>query len=76
MAKKSRRARKSARKVSGAAPAAAAAVASAPAPAAEAESEPTEERQEYAYVVADIRQVAILAAAMFALLIGLSFFIG
>ena len=38
--------------------------------------EPAADRQEYAYVVADIRQVAILAAAMFVLLIGLSFFIG
>lgn len=32
--------------------------------------------QEYAYVNKDLRQVTILAAAMFALLIALSFFIG
>ena len=31
---------------------------------------------EYAYVVADLRRVAILAVAMFALLVALSFFIG
>ena len=30
---------------------------------------------EYAYVIADLRRVAILAAAMFALLIALSFFV-
>jgi hypothetical protein len=71
MAKKSRRARKSARKVSRSAPVVAAA-----SPKPEAEGEPTADRNEYAYVVADIRQVGILAAAMFALLIGLSFFIG
>ena len=67
MAKKSRRTRnKSSRKVSQAAAAAAVVAA----------IEPAADRQEYAYVVADLRQVAILAAAMFALLIGLSFFIG
>jgi hypothetical protein len=32
--------------------------------------------REYAYVNKDLRQVTILAAAMFALLIALSFFIG
>jgi hypothetical protein len=67
MAKKSRRARKSSRKVSASATNRTKAAAAA---------EPAADRQEYAYVVADIRQVAILAAAMFALLIGLSFFIG
>ena len=71
MAKKNRRTRKkSSRKVSRAA-------VSAALPAAPgAVVEPIADRQEYAYVVADIRQVAILAAAMFVLLVGLSFFIG
>ena len=32
--------------------------------------------QEYKYVTQDLKQVAILAAAMFALLFALSFFIG
>jgi hypothetical protein len=68
MAKKSRRARKKAsrsvsRASTGSAPAA-------------ATPEAADDRPEYAYVVADIRQVAILAAAMFVLLIALSFFIG
>ena len=76
MAKKSRRARKkTSRNVSRAvvgAQAAQVAVSSAQGSVAE----PAADRQEYAYVVADIRQVAILAAAMFVLLIGLSFFIG
>jgi len=68
MSKKSRRARKKpSRTVSQAATEAAAAAAVA---------EPAADRQEYAYVVADLKRVAILAAAMFALLIGLSFFIG
>jgi hypothetical protein len=39
-------------------------------------AEPVVDRPEYSYVVADIRQVAVLAAAMFVLLVGLSFFIG
>ena len=67
MAKKSRRTRKkSSRSVSQAAvPAAPAAVA-----------ETVADQEEYGYVVADLRNVAILAAVMFALLIGLSFFIG
>jgi hypothetical protein len=79
MAKKSKRARKkSRRKVSqpaatkptiGQSPPVAAA-----APAATADS--AADGREYAFVVADLRQVAILATAMFALLIGLSFFIG
>jgi len=77
MAKKSRRARKSARKVSRPVSAAPTVVVStAAAPAAEAAAEPATDRKEYAYVVADIRQVAILAGAMFALLIALSFFLG
>ena len=71
MAKKSRRARKKAsRSVSKAAASAA------PVVAAEAAAEPATDRQEYAYVVADIRKVGSLAAAMFVLLVGLSFFIG
>ena len=76
MAKKSRRARsKTARKVSRgvASPQVTQSVVSS---AQVSAVEPAAERQEYAYVVADIRQVAILAAAMFALLIGLSFFVG
>ena len=72
MAKKSRRARKkSARSVSRAAVQAA----GAGKPAAAAAVEPADDRQEYAYVIADLRQVAILAAAMFVLLVALSFFI-
>jgi hypothetical protein len=72
MAKKSRRARKKgSRSVSQAA--------AKPAGAAKTtETEAVElaaEQQEYSYVIADLRQVAILAAAMFALLVGLSFFI-
>jgi hypothetical protein len=71
MAKKSRRARKSSRKVSSSAVSATPRETNVPAAV-----EPAADPQEYAYVVADIRQVAILAAAMFVLLIGLSFFIG
>jgi hypothetical protein len=76
MAKKSRSARKKARrKVSQARPTA---VQSPPgagaAPATAANS--AADGREYAFVVADLRQVAILATVMFALLIGLSFFIG
>jgi len=72
MAKKSRRARKKkARNVSRGAAVVSAAETAAPEAAAEAAAD----RPEYAYVVADIRQVAILAAAMFVLLVGLSFFI-
>jgi hypothetical protein len=40
-----------------------------------AQAEPSGLR-EYAYVVGDLKRVTILAAAMFALLIALSFFIG
>jgi hypothetical protein len=76
MAKKSRRARKkSSRKVSRAPVSAQVKRAVVPA-APEAVAEPPADSQEYSYVVADLRQVAILAAAMFVLLIGLSFFIG
>jgi hypothetical protein len=72
MAKKSRRARKkSVRSVSQTAVQAAEAAKS----AAVAAVEPAADQQEYAYVIADLRQVVILAAAMFALLVGLSFFI-
>jgi hypothetical protein len=71
MAKKSRRARKQTTRKVSRAPVAASAPA-APGTVVESVADP----QEYAYVVADIRQVAILAAAMFVLLIGLSFFIG
>ena len=72
MAKKSRRTRKkSARNVSRGAVQAAKATETAVA----ATAEPAAEQPEYRYVVADLRQVVILAAAMFALLIGLSFFI-
>jgi hypothetical protein len=72
MAKKSRSARKkSARKVSTAATAAAT-----DAGVSSAAVEPAADANEYAYVTADLRRVAILAGAMFALLIGLSFFIG
>ena len=67
MAKKSRRARKrTLRSVSQAA------VSAAPVAVAETVSD----QEEYGYVVTDLRNVAILAAVMFALLIGLSFFIG
>lgn len=38
--------------------------------------EPAADQHEYAYVVANLKRVAVLAAAMFALLVGLSFFIG
>jgi hypothetical protein len=74
MAKKSRHARKkTARKVSRAVVGAQ----EAQAPGAPARgSVAGTDRQEYAYVVADIRQVAMLAAAMFVLLVGLSFFVG
>jgi hypothetical protein len=46
----------------------------APADLADAPAEAAEE--EYRYVTSDLKQVAILAVAMFALLIALSFFIG
>jgi len=42
---------------------------------ASAQAEPSG-MPEYAYVVGDLKRVTILAAAMFALLIALSFFIG
>jgi hypothetical protein len=67
MSKKSRRARKS--------PSRRSPRSATPAQPEEA-VEPATEGAEYAYVVADIKQVAILAAAMFVLLIVLSFFIG
>jgi hypothetical protein len=67
MAKKSRRARKkTSRNVSEVA------VESGGATGAESVAD----QQAYGYVVADLRQVALLAGVMFALLIGLSFFIG
>ena len=67
MAKKSRRARKkTSRSVSQAAVSAA--------PAAVVET--VADQEEYGYVVADLRNVAVLAAVMFVLLVGLSFFIG
>lgn len=72
MAKKSRRARKkSARNVSRGTVQAAKVTET----AAAATVEPAADQHEYTYVVADLRQVVILAAAMFALLVGLSFFI-
>ena len=72
MAKKSRRARKkSGRNVSRGAVQAPKATETAAAVAAE----PAADQHEYTYVTADLRQVVILAAAMFALLVGLSFFI-
>jgi hypothetical protein len=71
MAKKSRRARKKTSRSVSRAPVVSAAETAAPDPAAEAAAN----RQEYAYVIADMRRVAIMAAAMFALLIVLSFFI-
>lgn len=68
MAKKSRRTRiKSPRKVSGT---------TTNPPVEAVPAEPADGSPEYAYVIANLRQVAILAAAMFVLLIGLSFFIG
>jgi hypothetical protein len=70
MAKKSRRARKKKPRSVSRAPVVSAAETAAPEAAVEAPAEP-----EYAYVVADMRHVALLAAAMFALLIALSFFI-
>jgi len=71
MAKKSRRARKkNVRNVSrGAVQAVGVTQTAAPAPV-----EPEADQHEYEYVIADLRQVAILATAMFALLVGLSFF--
>jgi len=72
MAKKSRRARKkSARSVSRGAVQPSEATET----AAAATVELVSDQHEYAYVLADLRQVVILAAAMFALLVGLSFFI-
>ena len=78
MAKKSRRSRKkSSRNVSrGAVEGQTASTAPAPAPApAPADAAAVPDRQEYAYVVADLKRVAILASGVFALLIGLSLFI-
>jgi hypothetical protein len=68
MSKKSRRARKSPSR-------------SVPQVAVQVETpaavtDPVADRQEYAYVGSDLSRVAILAGAMFALLIALSFFIG
>ena len=40
-----------------------------------AEEAPPASLEEYSYVVADLKRVALLATAMFALLIALSFFI-
>ena len=79
MAKKSRRARKKgSRNVSRAAAQAAAAAQTAAAVPTDSAAAKTAAaaRQEYGYVIADLRQVVILAAAMFALLVGLSFFLG
>ena len=78
MAKKSRRARKKgSRNVSrAAAQAAAAAQTAAAVPTDSAAAKTAAARQEYGYVIADLRQVVILAAAMFALLVGLSYFLG
>ena len=39
------------------------------------QTQQTSDLNEYKYVIADLKRVAILAAAMFALLIALSFFI-
>ena len=73
MAKKSRRARKkSGRSVSRTAVQAVQATET----TAAATVESAADQHEYAYVITDLRQVAVLAAAMFALLVGLSFFIG
>ena len=73
MAKKSRRARKRAR----ARATYGAGQTSAPAEATPVRDQPQElpDTQAYRYVVDDLRRVAILAAAVFALLIALSFFI-
>ena len=74
MAKKSRRARRKKSRSVSRAPVASVSVAETAAP--EATAEAPADLHEYAYVMVDIRNVAILAAAMFALLIVLSFFIG
>jgi hypothetical protein len=73
MTKKSRRARRKSR------PTATLVVDRATIDAVSAPQEPetpaTPDFHEYAYVITDLRRVAILAAAMFGLLIALSFFI-
>ena len=75
MAKKSRRARKNKARLQRGKP-----VASQAAPTISALTAPAAEPSrpdfhEYEYVFTDLKRVAILAAALFALLIGLSFFI-
>ena len=74
MAKRSRRSRKkSSRNVSRRVTKAQSPGTTAPSAAAAPTAVP--DSQEYAYVIADLKRVAILAAGVFALLIGLSFFV-
>ena len=73
MAKKSRRARKRARQSTSLSQTTAKIVAQ---PQALAQESGVPDMEEYGYVFTDLRRVAILALAIFALLIGLSFFIG
>ena len=74
MAKKSRRARQASRNTSSKSSSQSAV--QKPGAAVSPEEENAADFPEYAYVVADLRRVGILAAAMFALLVALSFFIG
>ena len=74
MAKKSRRARKRARR-STVSTKGRPADELTPAPQPPVQDQGTANLREYAYVIADLRQVTILALAVFALLIGLSFLV-
>jgi hypothetical protein len=76
MSRRSRRTQRSQRNRSSAAP-----IPSTPEPAAQTAVEPSADApaavnlDEYRYVITDLRRVAILAVAMFTLLIVLSFFV-
>ena len=74
MTKKSRRTRKRQSNRSRSVPPVELQASPAPAAAAGQQAEPT--FQEYRYIVADLKRMVLLAAAIFALLIALSFFIG
>jgi hypothetical protein len=73
MAKKSRRSRRSRRKSRPATKPPS--PASAPEPTPNPDAQASADLGEYKYVITDLRRVAVLAAAMFALLIALSFLI-
>jgi hypothetical protein len=75
MAKRSRRARKRRARQKKVARAPSPPPDAVPAVEAQAAEQTKPDFQEYRYVITDLRQVAILAAAMFALLIALSFLI-